>query len=277
MRGKVVSWLGDKGYGFIASDEGRGNQNIFFHLSNVKKAIRQPQVGDFVVFVLRKDDKGKFKAVDVILEGVPPLNTGQPKKIEPPVTQNTTKPIVLTCLQFLLVAYVAYQWFLNPKFTLSALVFPCVILIVLTAIKELMFNKDEALPLRPDSPTFACDKCWAVSRHDGRTIQAWRQGQGRFYCTKCHQKWLSEKPIETNAVEVRPLSAAPIYVREPEMPTSTSVTSPATQRLQPGFRPVQQPTFRTQPINLPPDEKKSHWGVVMVIGLVCLALFLLTR
>lgn len=78
MRGKVVSWLGDKGYGFIASDEGRGNQNIFFHLSNVKKAIRQPQVGDFVVFVLRKDDKGKFKAVDVILEGVPPLNTGQP-------------------------------------------------------------------------------------------------------------------------------------------------------------------------------------------------------
>ena len=48
MKGKIVSWKDDKGFGFI-SPEGK-NEQVFFHISSVKKAIRKPEVGDAVIF-----------------------------------------------------------------------------------------------------------------------------------------------------------------------------------------------------------------------------------
>ena len=55
MKGKIVSWKDDKGFGFI-TPEGKSEQ-VFFHISSVKKAARKPEVGDVVIFEAAKDSK----------------------------------------------------------------------------------------------------------------------------------------------------------------------------------------------------------------------------
>ncbi|TVT48787.1 MAG: cold shock domain-containing protein [Denitromonas halophila] len=79
MKGKIVSWKDDKGFGFI-SPEGK-NEQVFFHISSVKKATRKPEVGDIVIFEVTKDSQGRLKATHVLLEGVSLANSGSSKKI----------------------------------------------------------------------------------------------------------------------------------------------------------------------------------------------------
>ncbi|EGR0760753.1 cold-shock protein [Vibrio parahaemolyticus] len=62
MKGKLVRWNDDRGFGFIKSDEFSGD--IFLHVSNMRKASRRPQVGDQVEFQV--EHKGqKVTAVNV--------------------------------------------------------------------------------------------------------------------------------------------------------------------------------------------------------------------
>ncbi len=79
MKGKIVSWKDDKGFGFI-SPEGK-NEQVFFHISSVKKATRKPEVGDAVIFEVAKDSQGRLKATHVLLEGVSLSNSGNSKRI----------------------------------------------------------------------------------------------------------------------------------------------------------------------------------------------------
>src|SRR5690606_23022714 len=79
MKGKIISWKDDKGFGFI-SPEGK-NEQVFFHISSVKKAIRKPEVGDIVIFEVAKDSQGRLKATHVLLEGVSLSNSGNSKRI----------------------------------------------------------------------------------------------------------------------------------------------------------------------------------------------------
>ncbi|HDY7456763.1 cold shock domain-containing protein [Vibrio parahaemolyticus] len=48
MKGKIVRWNDERGFGFIKSDEFAGD--IFLHVSNMRKASRRPLVGDQVTF-----------------------------------------------------------------------------------------------------------------------------------------------------------------------------------------------------------------------------------
>lgn len=68
MKGKIVSWKDDKGFGFI-SPEGE-NEQVFFHISSIKKATRKAEIGDVVIFEVAKDSQGRLKATHVLLEGV---------------------------------------------------------------------------------------------------------------------------------------------------------------------------------------------------------------
>src|SRR5690606_34017481 len=79
MKGKIVSWKDDKGFGFI-SPQGK-NEQVFFHISSVKKATRKPEVGDAVIFEVAKDSQGRLKATRVLLEGVSLSNSGSSKRI----------------------------------------------------------------------------------------------------------------------------------------------------------------------------------------------------
>lgn len=68
MRGKVVSWNDDRGFGFIQPED--RSEQVFFHISAVKKAARRPQTGDSVEFDSTRDASGRLKARAVLLEGV---------------------------------------------------------------------------------------------------------------------------------------------------------------------------------------------------------------
>jgi len=67
MRGKVVSWNDDRGFGFIQPEDQSGE--VFFHISALRNAARRPQHGDAVEFDTTRDKGGRLKAAWVMLEG----------------------------------------------------------------------------------------------------------------------------------------------------------------------------------------------------------------
>ncbi|GAB3314056.1 hypothetical protein [Luteimonas notoginsengisoli] len=47
---------------------------------------------------------------------------------------------------------------------------------------------------RPKSQFFKCSRCNTASRHNDRTIEAWRNNKTKFFCQACHSKWLASQP-----------------------------------------------------------------------------------
>lgn len=56
MRGKIIKWDDEKGFGFIKSDEQA--ENVFAHISQFKAKHLRPAVGDVVDFELKSTRKG---------------------------------------------------------------------------------------------------------------------------------------------------------------------------------------------------------------------------
>ena len=48
-------------------------------------------------------------------------------------------------------------------------------------------------PKLPESKTFRCARCSSVVAHSDRTIEAWRRGITKLYCSKCHHLWLQSR------------------------------------------------------------------------------------
>ncbi|MDE3270819.1 cold shock domain-containing protein [Pseudoalteromonas sp. G4] len=69
MRGNLVVWKIDKGFGFIES-EGNQVKRTFIHISSLKHMSREPKVGDFIHFDIEKQNDGKSRAVNCRIEGV---------------------------------------------------------------------------------------------------------------------------------------------------------------------------------------------------------------
>ena len=67
-KGKIKRWNDDKGFGFIASENGK--RDIFIHISALKRMGRRPLVGDVVTYQIHTDYEGKQRAVNVKIEGV---------------------------------------------------------------------------------------------------------------------------------------------------------------------------------------------------------------
>ena len=51
---------------------------------------------------------------------------------------------------------------------------------------------------KPPETYFFCARCKLSTRHDDRTIEAWRNKKTRFYCQKCHKEWLRTQPNVQN-------------------------------------------------------------------------------
>lgn len=51
---------------------------------------------------------------------------------------------------------------------------------------------------KPPHETYRCCRCRRTFRHDGRTINAWRNGYRKFFCHDCHADWRDRR----EAVEV---------------------------------------------------------------------------
>jgi cold shock CspA family protein len=67
QKGKLKRWNDDKGFGFIASEDGR---DIFIHVSALKQMERRPKVGDVITYQIHTDNDRKKRAVNARIEGV---------------------------------------------------------------------------------------------------------------------------------------------------------------------------------------------------------------
>ncbi len=67
MKGKVVSWNDDKGYGFI-TPLGGGKQ-IFIHVNALSNRDRRPKTNEVVTYSISKDKQGRPCAVNATLAG----------------------------------------------------------------------------------------------------------------------------------------------------------------------------------------------------------------
>ena len=61
LKGTVVKWHDDKGFGFIESEDGSSN---FFHVSQYRPPKR-PELGEQVVYELGEDNQGRLQAKNV--------------------------------------------------------------------------------------------------------------------------------------------------------------------------------------------------------------------
>lgn len=66
-QGTVSKWKEEKGFGFIAAEN--GGPDIFFHKNQMMRRSRSPQVGERVTFELLSTLGGKTWAEDVLLPG----------------------------------------------------------------------------------------------------------------------------------------------------------------------------------------------------------------
>lgn len=67
IKGVLKTWKADRGFGFIKPDD--GGQDIFIHISSLKKVDRRPVRGDVIFYQIAKDNQGKYKAVNASIEG----------------------------------------------------------------------------------------------------------------------------------------------------------------------------------------------------------------
>jgi cold shock CspA family protein len=69
IKGKLVRWNDERGFGFIQSDE--LDKDLFVHISALKNASRKPKVGDTLYFIIATDKEGKDRAHNARIDGVP--------------------------------------------------------------------------------------------------------------------------------------------------------------------------------------------------------------
>lgn len=63
MRGVIVKWDDEKGYGFIRIDG--GNKEIFCHISDFSPRNPRPEINEAVGFEVVSDSKGRFSAKQI--------------------------------------------------------------------------------------------------------------------------------------------------------------------------------------------------------------------
>ncbi|MBW3530450.1 excalibur calcium-binding domain-containing protein [Shewanella sp. NKUCC06_TVS] len=68
-RGVLVRWNDEKGFGFIHPEKNAA-QDVFIHISVLKKMARKPIVGDSILYQTEVQNDGKRKAVIASIEGV---------------------------------------------------------------------------------------------------------------------------------------------------------------------------------------------------------------
>jgi cold shock CspA family protein len=104
-KGQLKSWIDDKGFGFIQSDELAND--TFIHISTLKAMSRKPKVGDFIYFAVEKQANGKSRAVNCRIEGV--AAKAAPKH-KPRIHRNTSAPKNKFILLFMIIGIGAFSY-----------------------------------------------------------------------------------------------------------------------------------------------------------------------
>jgi len=72
-KGVLKTWKDDRGFGFIQPEI--GDKDVFIHISSLQGMARRPARGDVLFYEVAQDSHGKFKAINVRIEGVEIVET----------------------------------------------------------------------------------------------------------------------------------------------------------------------------------------------------------
>ena len=72
QRGTLKKWDDDRGFGFIKPDQ--GSKDIFLHINALPRNIRRPKIGDIIIYELKQEKDGKFRAYKASIQGVIPVS-----------------------------------------------------------------------------------------------------------------------------------------------------------------------------------------------------------
>jgi cold shock CspA family protein len=194
MKGKIVQWNDEKGFGFITNDD--LSERVFFHISALKHRDRRPQVQDAVIFEVMIDNQQRMKATEVYYEGlslqaVKPAakkqqqharqSYGQRIVLEPMKRTNLDHVLFLIALLFFASAGLLF-FKTHDLATAIPLGMPALILLAI-------YNRQKI----PASKLFTCNHCRCNTPFDSRTLRAWNMGAVKLYCSRCHAEWLRNR------------------------------------------------------------------------------------
>ena len=103
LKGKLIRWNEERGFGFINSSSVKGD--VFIHISELKHMSRRPQINDVIYFDTTTEKTGKIKAINVTIEGVQ-RKTIRPKSNKAKNSSLTSKILLISVV--LGIAFVAY-------------------------------------------------------------------------------------------------------------------------------------------------------------------------
>lgn len=110
QKGKLKSWNDDKGFGFIAPEDGR--KDIFIHISALKRMGRRPTVGDVVIYQVHTGNDGKIRAVNGKIEGLVEVKAKPYRKNKKKQSRNGWFSKVLSVALVLFLGIIALNTFL---------------------------------------------------------------------------------------------------------------------------------------------------------------------
>ena len=194
MKGKIIQWNDEKGFGFITNDD--LSERVFFHISALKHRERRPQVQDAVIFEVMIDNQQRMKATEVYYEGLTlQAMTPAAKKQQQHARQSYDQHIVLEPMKrtnldhvllliaFLFLASAVLLFFKTNNLTIA------VPLGISALILLAIYNRQKT----PTSKLFTCSRCRCNTPFDTRTIRAWNMGTIKLYCSRCHAEWLRNR------------------------------------------------------------------------------------
>jgi cold shock CspA family protein len=182
QQGRLTEWNDDRGYGFVTPLD--GSARVFVHISEFPAGQRRPYATDLVTYDVERDDRNRLRAAKV-LYAVPPRSSATTAPKPSPL-----QPVLLVLAVAALVAFVA-ALILSLDGALTVAVGVVGLLLAGSA-----FALSQGARSRPEETHFKCAGCGAVTEHNERTIEAWRNHKTRYFCRECHGKWLDSTPPE---------------------------------------------------------------------------------